>query len=155
MIIFLIVGICLFFLPRHCLPRFAILDAETKGSAPCPPGSLRSFPDIGGGGKRKPPPMHRMRRLREPGKIHRRRRACFWDSSVLFLRLSGEVSQASIRRFPCPQGGSHEGRVTLPWSRHARPSLRGKSVCLGDPGQAPFRVGGNSISKIRSADGTI
>ena len=26
------------------------------------------------------------------------------EGSILFSRLSGEVSQASIRRFPCPQG---------------------------------------------------
>ena len=36
------------------------------------------------GRKTKPPPMHRMRRLREPGKIHRRRRNCFEGSYPSF-----------------------------------------------------------------------
>ena len=45
-----------------------------------------------------------MRRLREPGKIHRRRRNCSARAVTLLLRLSGEVSQAFIRRVPCPQG---------------------------------------------------
>ena len=46
--------------------------------------------------------MHRMRRLREPGMIHRRRRNCSLGQ-CLPLRHSGEVSQASIRRLPRPR----------------------------------------------------
>ena len=47
--------------------------------------------------------MHQMRRLREPGKIHQRRRNCSARAVTLLLRLSGEVSQAFIRRVPCPR----------------------------------------------------
>jgi len=39
---------------------------------------------------------------------------------TLLSRHSGEVSQASIRRFPWPQGGGHAGRVTLPVGRGKR-----------------------------------
>ena len=87
------------------------------------------------------------------------------EGSILFSRHSGEVSQASIRRFPWPQGRRSRGdrptvrsrgtRDPTSWSRQARPSLRGKSVCRGDPGHAPFRVGGNSIPKIRPASEII
>ena len=118
------------------------------------------FSDIGGGGKRKPPPMHRMRRLREPGKIHRRRRNCTRAASssrvfpVKFLRLP---SDASHGRRGGGRGATalpigHAGRVTLPVATSAT-LPRGKSVCRGDPGFAPFRVGGNSIPKIRPASG--
>ncbi len=43
--------------------------------------------DTGKGGKRKPPPVHRMRRLREPVKIHRRRRNCIMRAAVPSVRL--------------------------------------------------------------------
>ena len=64
------------------------------------------------GTKRKPPPMHRKRRLREPGKIHRRRRNCIMRAVTLlcvfpvkFLRLSRDASQvrrdwATVLRLP-------------------------------------------------------
>jgi len=73
------------------------------------PRSLRSFTDIGGGGKRKPPPMHRMRRLREPRKIHRRRRNCSMRAVTLlcvfqvkFLRLPSDASH--VRRVAAALG---------------------------------------------------
>ena len=68
----------------------------------CLPKSLSSFSDIGGDEKRKPPPMHRKRRLREPVKIHRRRRNCMKTVSCPFVRLYKRSSQAFLQRFPCP-----------------------------------------------------
>ena len=78
----------------HCLLPFAVF--------PRIPGSLRSFTNIGGGRKRKPPPMHRKRRLREPVKTHQRRRSCL-GQQYLSLRLYKRSSQAFLRRFPCPR----------------------------------------------------
>ena len=59
--------------------------------------------DIGGGGKRKPPPMHQMRRLREPGKIHQRRQDCFCKAvpflcvfPMEFLRLPSDASHVRV-----------------------------------------------------------
>ena len=37
--------------------------------------------------------------------------------------------------------------VPTSWSRQARPSLRGKSICRGDTGQAPFRNSRNVIAQ--------
>ena len=42
---------------------------------------------------------------------------------------------------------------TLPEVATSATLPRGKSVCLDDPGHAPFRVGENSIPKIWFADG--
>ena len=136
----------LFFLQWVLLPSRRPKTHKT-GSASFPPG-LRPFPDIGGSRKRKPPPMHRMRRLREPGKMQRRRLNCIVRAVTLlcvfpleFLRLPSDASH--VRR----SGG--RGATALPkaavsskppylGSRLWRPSLRGKSVSLRQSRLAPF-----------------
>ena len=103
--------------------------------------------DIGGGGKRKPPPMHQMRRLREPGKIHQRRRNCSARAVTLLLRLSGEVSQASIRRVPWPQ-----------WrSRGTRDPTAAREICFAaaSRGHPPSAKAETLYHKFRSADGDL
>ena len=63
---------------------------------PAPPSSI-----IGGkcGKQKTPPPMHRSRCLREPSKIHQRRRNCTDRQCPSDASLSS-VSQASLRRLP-------------------------------------------------------
>ena len=74
--------------------------------------------------------MHRERCLREPLRIHRRRRNCT-DGSVLFMRPHELVSQAFSRRVPNaaagyfsspqPRGKSnarHRGRCACPSTEH-------------------------------------
>ena len=62
------------------------------------------------------------------------------ESSILFSRLSGKVSRASIRRFPWPQGRGATSAPSPVWSRHARPSLRGKSVAAAIRGKPLFAL---------------
>ena len=110
---------------------------------PCIPTHLRSFPEIGGGGKRKLPPMHRMRRLREPGKIHQRRRNCTIWQCLLFMRHSGEVSQASIRRFPCPHRRSRGTRDPTERRFHRNRPTAAREIC------SPQQSGLTPISRWR------
>ena len=77
------------------------------------------------------------------------------EGSILFSRHSGEVSQASIRRRsrgdrPTEGGGFIE--TALPGVALVATLPRGKSVCCGDPGHAPSRVGENSIPKNQTRE---
>ena len=88
--------------------------------------------DIGGGGKRKPPTMHHVRRLREPGKIHQRRRNCFCKAvpflcvfPVEFLRLPSDASHV---RGGCRAGNlfaaAIRGDPFSPWQQYYTKKFR-------------------------------
>ena len=65
------------------------------------------------------------------------------EGSILFSRHSGEVSQASIQRFPWPQR----------WGATSATQLRGKSVCRGDLGHARLALAEVVYQKIKPANG--
>ena len=67
------------------------------------------------GGKRKPPPMHQMRRLREPGKIHQRRRNCSARAVTLLLRLSVKFLRLSSDASHVRRDGGALGDRALPF----------------------------------------
>ena len=52
------------------------------------------------------------------------------EGSILFSRHSGEVSQASIRRFPCPQGRRSRGDRPTVRSRGTRDPTAAREICL-------------------------
>ena len=107
---------------------------------------MRSFPDIGEDGKRKPPPMHQMRRLREPTTIQRRRRDC---TKAVSFRCA-VVFELDSQVFP----------VTLPMSAGAWFTARSASapyqfpareICFAAAiGIPPFRLGVFSIPKNKA-----
>ena len=70
---------------------------------------------------------------------------CF---SGLLATLPMAAKAAVAGRPPYRRRRFHRNRPTR--GQQARPSMRGKSVCRGDPGHAPFRVGINSIPKNRT-----
>ena len=93
------------------------------------------------GGKRKPPPMHHVRRLREPGKIHRRRQNCIRAVTLLcvfpvkFLRLSRDASHVRGGNYGC-----------------SPPARAGNLFRLNDLDLRPSRLdSGILYHKIRSA----
>ena len=80
---------------------------------------------------------------------------------TLLCVFTSEVSQAFLRRFPWPQGRRSRGdRPTSADASARRPyqlvatraTIPAREICYrSDLGHAPFRVGGNSIPKIRFA----
>ena len=81
-----------------------------------------------------PPPMHRKRRLREPVKIHRRRRNCSTRAVTLLCVFTSIVSQAFLRRVPCPREGWRRTQSVRPTVPRA-----GNLFCRGDSNRSVSR----------------